>query len=148
MKARKIIIISTVLLVFVFISPKIYKTIEEGLYFKNHIVSYIAFADISITDKFTKDNEYFIELNIESEHYIKKYKIQDNTLRTYKLSNEELYNQIQFDRNIDYAGITFKSVIDTRDITLDEAEKLKEDPLLIISRQEYSKYIEVINISE
>lgn len=148
MKARKFIIISSILLVFVLISPKIYKTIEEGVYFKNHIVSYIAFADISITNKFTKGNEFFIELNIESEHYIKKYKIKDNTLRTYNLSSEKLYNQIHLDRNIDYAGITFKSVIDTRDMTQDEAEKFKEDPLLIISNQEYSKYIEVINISE
>lgn len=102
---------------------------------------------MTILDKYAENGQYFLQFRIDSGYYIDKYNIKDN-IRTYKLADHALFDQIDQNRAEDYAGITIEAMIDRRNISQEEARGIESDPFSIISRQEYSQYITVVNLSE
>ncbi|MET3683440.1 hypothetical protein ABID56_001535 [Alkalibacillus flavidus] len=105
----------------------------------------ISIADLTINDKFTENNQYYIDLTFENEFYVSRYNIENNK-RVYRLSNKEIYEKIDLDSNDNYGGMTLKVMIHPNDINKEELQNIQQEPQLIFSKKKYSKYVEVIDI--
>ncbi|MDQ0257716.1 hypothetical protein J2S74_005178 [Evansella vedderi] len=146
MKKRIGILIGIVFLA-LFILPTTYSYIKERVYYKNHIVAITTFTEVTILDKIIEDDKFYLEFTFDSEHYIDKYKLEDN-VRIYQLSSKELYEQVDLSRSDDYIGLTIESEIDKNKVSNQEINDFQSDPFLILSKQEYSNFITIVNIHQ
>ena len=142
---KNIVFIGLILLIILVSSPKIYSYFEEKFYFKNHIVTAFSLSVI-VLDKHEKDDNYYVTFSLDNQDHIDKYNIKEKEW-VYKLSNKELFDKIDLEHLEKYAGFTVESIVDTRNISQEEENNFRSDPFLIMSKQEYSKYIRVVAIS-
>ncbi|TDQ40707.1 hypothetical protein [Aureibacillus halotolerans] len=146
MKKKHFVLIGLVLLLAVVFGPKVYEAIENHIYQKNHVGAVMVSLYITIHDKYVEDGEYFIELLLGDE--VTKYYNLENPIRAYRAENAEVYHAIDLSRLEDYPGVTLRSSVHVDNLTEQEEKILKEDPFFIISSQKYSKYVEVISVSD
>ncbi|GEN44850.1 hypothetical protein [Alkalibacillus haloalkaliphilus] len=138
------ILIGVVLLALV-LGPATYSYVKEKMYYENQLFTIISFAEVTILDKFMEDENYYLEFTIDNEHYIDKYKIND-CHRIYQLADKELYEQVDLSRTDDSIGLTIESEVDKNKVSNHEIRNFELDPFLVLSKQEYSKYIEIVDI--
>lgn len=146
MKKRTGILVGVVLLAIV-LGPITYSYVKEKMYYDNHIVAISTFVEITILDKFIEDEKYYLEFTIDSEHFIDKYKMNE-IVRIYSLANKELYEQVDLSRSDDYIGLTIRSEVDKNIVSDEEIRSFELDPFLILSKQEFSKHIEIVDVHQ
>lgn len=147
MTKKRIFIFTGIALVIIIglLSPKIYNYMDNKLYYSNHIVTYVSLAEFTVLDKYTEEDSYFLKISLDSEYFIEKYKIKDK-VRTYKVDSKELYDKVNLSRSEDLLGLQIESVIPTDDILKEEIRTFRRDPIRVISKPEYSKFIKIIDV--
>ncbi|WP_068615804.1 hypothetical protein [Paenibacillus tuaregi] len=147
MKRSYVILMSIILLLLIIFTPIIVSSVQEKQYYKNNIVSYTGFADITILEKYVEKDKNYLKLTLDSKYYIDRYNIKDN-VRVFEVPSKELFDSINPNKPKNYIGITIQATVSKNDILEEEFNWLKSDPFAIIAKEEYSKYIKVVGISK
>lgn len=135
-----------VIIVIALLSPKIYQGMQERAYLRNHVFSYFSLAEFTLLDKYADGDTYYLELSIDG-YYASYFNMEDNNIRVYSLGdNEELFDSIDVNNSENYTGIAVQSKVAYDRISEEEAEDLREDPLIILSKEEYSEFIEILRV--